>query len=146
MAAKPGAASTTYSPIDPTNKTRPPIFTGSDIDWLRPDSRTFQQCRPACKLTLFVICLFYLLKMFFYSYVLSFIWIYIIFLYSLLSRVFCFVLKEHLFEYLYLDQNIFELIDHNWHVDNFFLFFFVCITQAEKHLFMFFKCMLTQCI
>ncbi|XP_031285122.1 exosome complex component RRP41-like [Pistacia vera] len=47
MAAKPGAASTTYSPIDPTNKTRPSIFTGSDVDWLRPDSRAFQQCRPA---------------------------------------------------------------------------------------------------
>ncbi|XP_044504534.1 exosome complex component RRP41-like isoform X2 [Mangifera indica] len=41
MAAKPGAASTTDSPINHANKTRPPIFTCSDIDWLRPDSRAF---------------------------------------------------------------------------------------------------------
>ncbi|KAI9195140.1 hypothetical protein LWI28_012141 [Acer negundo] len=45
MAAKPGTASTTYSPVDPTHKTKPSIFT--DSDWVRPDSRGFQQCRPA---------------------------------------------------------------------------------------------------
>ncbi|KAH9700523.1 exosome complex component RRP41-like [Citrus sinensis] len=50
MAAKPSTTTTakaTYSPIDPTRKTRPPIFSGSDVDWLRPDSRGFHQCRPA---------------------------------------------------------------------------------------------------
>ncbi|KAL5764038.1 hypothetical protein ACOSP7_016389 [Xanthoceras sorbifolium] len=45
MASKPGTASTTYSPVDPTNKTRPSIFTNPD--WVRPDSRGFHQCRPA---------------------------------------------------------------------------------------------------
>lgn len=60
MAANPSTTTTakvTYSPIDPTRKTRPPIFSGSDVDWLRPDSRGFHQCRPACKLTLFSILL-----------------------------------------------------------------------------------------
>ncbi|KAH7561058.1 hypothetical protein JRO89_XS10G0165200 [Xanthoceras sorbifolium] len=50
MASKPGTASTTYSPVDPTNKTRPSIFTNPD--WVRPDSRGFHQCRPAFKFIL----------------------------------------------------------------------------------------------
>ncbi|KAK6246900.1 hypothetical protein QUC31_018465 [Theobroma cacao] len=46
MAAKPGSAPTTYSP-SLTQKTRPPIFKGNDLDWVRPDGRGFHQCRPA---------------------------------------------------------------------------------------------------
>ncbi|WCJ38117.1 Exosome complex component RRP41-like [Euphorbia peplus] len=36
----------TYSP-NPSSKTRPPIFKDSDVDWVRPDGRTFHECRPA---------------------------------------------------------------------------------------------------
>lgn len=78
MAAKPSTTTTakaTYSPIDPTRKTRPPIFSGSDVDWLRPDSRGFHQCRPACKLTLFSILL---ISLFFF---------WVSFLSSLLSKI-----------------------------------------------------------
>ncbi|CAA7025255.1 unnamed protein product [Microthlaspi erraticum] len=46
MAAKQGAAATTYSP-KPLVRTRPPIFKDSDLDWTRPDGRGFHQCRPA---------------------------------------------------------------------------------------------------
>lgn len=46
MAGKPGTALTTYSP-SLVQKTKPPIFKGEDLDWVRPDSRGFPQCRPA---------------------------------------------------------------------------------------------------
>lgn len=74
MAAKPSTTTTakaTYSPIDPTRKNRPPIFSGSDVDWLRPDSRGFHQCRPACKLTLFSILLISLFFFFWVSFLSS---------------------------------------------------------------------------
>uniref|UniRef100_A0A5B6YGV0 Putative exosome complex component MTR3 isoform X1 n=1 Tax=Davidia involucrata TaxID=16924 RepID=A0A5B6YGV0_DAVIN len=46
MAGKAGTTPTTYSPSPTTeNKKRPPIF--KDVDWVRPDGRGFQQCRPA---------------------------------------------------------------------------------------------------
>ncbi|XP_057955122.1 exosome complex component RRP41-like [Malania oleifera] len=44
MAGKAGTTPTTYSP-SPTLKTKRPIF--NDLDWVRPDGRGFQQCRPA---------------------------------------------------------------------------------------------------
>ncbi|KAE8656826.1 hypothetical protein F3Y22_tig00116997pilonHSYRG00418 [Hibiscus syriacus] len=46
MAAKPGSAPTTYSP-NIGQKSRPPIFKDSDLDWVRPDGRGFHQCRPS---------------------------------------------------------------------------------------------------
>ncbi|KAA8544074.1 hypothetical protein F0562_021749 [Nyssa sinensis] len=42
MDGKAGATPTTYSP---SPRKRPPIF--KDVDWVRPDGRGFQQCRPA---------------------------------------------------------------------------------------------------
>ncbi|KAM7496774.1 hypothetical protein LguiA_021188 [Lonicera macranthoides] len=46
MAGKPTTAPATYSPSPTTrSKKKPPIFT--DTDWIRPDGRGFQQCRPA---------------------------------------------------------------------------------------------------
>jgi len=50
MAAKPGAATPTYSPKI-VGRSRLPIFKDSDLDWSRPDGRGFHQCRPACKNT-----------------------------------------------------------------------------------------------
>ncbi|CAI0429049.1 unnamed protein product [Linum tenue] len=42
MTSKPSPAiTTTYSPTPSSKKTRP------DVDWVRPDSRGFHQCRPA---------------------------------------------------------------------------------------------------
>ncbi|XP_048234255.1 exosome complex component RRP41-like isoform X2 [Ricinus communis] len=46
MASKPGSAPTTYSPT-PSRKSRPPIFKHYDVDWVRPDGRSFSECRPA---------------------------------------------------------------------------------------------------
>ncbi|KAG7541271.1 Ribosomal protein S5 domain 2-type fold [Arabidopsis thaliana x Arabidopsis arenosa] len=46
MAAKPGAATPTYSP-KLVGSSRLPIFKDSDLDWSRPDGRGFHQCRPA---------------------------------------------------------------------------------------------------
>ncbi|GKV08319.1 hypothetical protein SLEP1_g19968 [Rubroshorea leprosula] len=46
MAARPSTAQTTYSP-SPNQKTRPPLFKDNDLDWVRPDGRSFHQCRPA---------------------------------------------------------------------------------------------------
>ncbi|XP_065865058.1 exosome complex component RRP41-like [Euphorbia lathyris] len=46
MATKPSSAPTTYSP-NPTWKSRPSIFKDSDVDWVRPDGRSFHECRPA---------------------------------------------------------------------------------------------------
>ncbi|CAN6987850.1 hypothetical protein IGI04_001706 [Brassica rapa subsp. trilocularis] len=46
MAAKQGAAASTYSPKI-IARTRPPIFKNSVLDWTRPDGRGFHQCRPA---------------------------------------------------------------------------------------------------
>uniref|UniRef100_A0A2P2JNV1 Exosome complex component RRP41-like n=2 Tax=Rhizophora mucronata TaxID=61149 RepID=A0A2P2JNV1_RHIMU len=46
MASKAGAALTTYSPA-PSRNSRTPIFSDSDVDWVRPDGRGFHQCRPA---------------------------------------------------------------------------------------------------
>ncbi|KAG2670443.1 hypothetical protein I3760_14G086300 [Carya illinoinensis] len=47
MAGRPGTNPTTYSPSLKTQKTRSTIFKDQDIDWVRPDGRGFQQCRPA---------------------------------------------------------------------------------------------------
>ncbi|XP_022944714.1 exosome complex component RRP41-like [Cucurbita moschata] len=47
MAKKATPATTTYSPSPTTHKTRPPIFRSDDVDWVRPDGRSFHQCRPA---------------------------------------------------------------------------------------------------
>jgi hypothetical protein len=61
MAGKPGTNPTTYSPSTAIGKTRPPIFKDHDVDWIRPDGRGFQQCRPACTFFSFFfgfICLF----------------------------------------------------------------------------------------
>ncbi|CAN1182201.1 Exosome complex component RRP41-like [Linum perenne] len=41
------AAPNTYSPSPTLQKSRPPIFKDSDVDWVRPDGRGFHQCRPA---------------------------------------------------------------------------------------------------
>ncbi|XP_042476579.1 exosome complex component RRP41-like isoform X2 [Macadamia integrifolia] len=44
MAGKAATAPSTYAP-SPTQKARQRIF--KDVDWVRPDGRGFQQCRPA---------------------------------------------------------------------------------------------------
>lgn len=50
MAGRPGTNPTTYSPSLKTQKTRSTIFKD---DWVRPDGRGFQQCRPACTFVYF---------------------------------------------------------------------------------------------
>ncbi|XP_019448760.1 PREDICTED: exosome complex component RRP41-like isoform X4 [Lupinus angustifolius] len=44
MAGKGGAAPATYSPSPTTQKKKAPLF---KEDWVRPDGRSFHQCRPA---------------------------------------------------------------------------------------------------
>ncbi|GKV08321.1 hypothetical protein SLEP1_g19968 [Rubroshorea leprosula] len=72
MAARPSTAQTTYSP-SPNQKTRPPLFKDNDLDWVRPDGRSFHQCRPACKpLTFsFYLCFFLSLLEYFLAYFIS---------------------------------------------------------------------------
>ncbi|KAL8109196.1 exosome complex component RRP41-like [Apium graveolens] len=46
MAGKGSATPSTYSPSPNVHKKKkPPVFT--DVDWVRPDGRRFNQCRPA---------------------------------------------------------------------------------------------------
>ncbi|KAF3454980.1 hypothetical protein FNV43_RR05428 [Rhamnella rubrinervis] len=47
MAGKAGATPTTYAPSPTTQKTKSLVFKNDDVDWVRPDKRGFQQCRPA---------------------------------------------------------------------------------------------------
>lgn len=50
MAGKGSATPATYSPSPTIRKGKPPTDKDGDLDWVRPDGRGFQQCRPACKL------------------------------------------------------------------------------------------------
>lgn len=47
MAGKVGATPATYSPFPTTRKDRKKPSVLTDGDWVRPDGRGFQQCRPA---------------------------------------------------------------------------------------------------
>ncbi|OWM68907.1 exosome complex component RRP41-like isoform X2 [Punica granatum] len=47
MAGKASATPATYSPSPATRKGKPTIYKDGDRDWVRPDGRGFQQCRPA---------------------------------------------------------------------------------------------------
>ncbi|KAF6166255.1 hypothetical protein GIB67_031039, partial [Kingdonia uniflora] len=46
MVGKSSSTPSTYAPSS-TQKKRQPVF--ENVDWVRPDGRNFQQCRPACQ-------------------------------------------------------------------------------------------------
>ncbi|KAK4792063.1 hypothetical protein SAY86_022498 [Trapa natans] len=47
MAGKGSATPATYSPSPMIRKRKPPTCKDGDLDWVRPDGRGFQHCRPA---------------------------------------------------------------------------------------------------